>query len=36
MNTRYDVGCKFEDPKSAFQIGFGGRNSATIFGWGRG
>ncbi len=26
---KYDVGCEFEDPKSALQMGFQGQKSAT-------
>ncbi len=30
MTTRYDVGCEFEDPKSALQRVFWGKKSAMI------
>ncbi len=31
MTKRYDVGSRFEDPKSALQMGFRGLKSARIF-----
>ncbi len=36
MATRCDVGCEFEDPENALQMGFRGQKSDINFCWGRG